>query len=89
MASATILTSPGTGLSGNLLKRYSAVCSNPIFRKDQNMKNINTISMHGEKFYQFNAAQRQLLRPLNNLEETDPSEIERTYNIRKELTRFY
>ena len=27
-------------------------------------KNINTISMHGEKFYH----QQQLLRPLNNLE---------------------
>ena len=29
------------------------------------MKNINTISMYGEKFYQLHAAQRQLLRPLN------------------------
>ena len=25
----------------------------------------------------------------NNLEKTDPSEIERTYNIRKQQTRFY
>ena len=31
-------------------------------------KNINTISMHGEKFTQLHAAQRKLLRPLNNLE---------------------
>ena len=31
-------------------------------------KNINTISMHGEKFYQLHTEQRQLLRPLNNLE---------------------
>ena len=36
--------------------------------KDQNMKkNINTISMYGEKFYQLHAAQRQLFRALNNL----------------------
>ena len=40
-------------------------------------KNINTISMHGEKFTQ---KQVQLLLPLNNLEKTDPSEIERAYN---------
>ena len=26
---------------------------------------------------------------LNNLEKTDPSEIERTYNIRKQQTQFY
>ena len=33
--------------------------------------------------------QRQLLRPLNNLKKTDPSEIERTYNIRKQQTQYY
>ena len=45
--------------------------------------------MYREKFYQLHAAQRQLLRPLNNLEKTDPTEIERAYNIRKQQTRFY
>ena len=40
--------------------------------------------MYGEKFYQLHAAQRQLLRPLNNLQKTDPSEIEGTNNIRKQ-----
>ena len=45
--------------------------------------------MYGEKFYQLHAAQRQLLRPLNNLEKTGPSEIERIHNIRKQQTRFY
>ena len=39
--------------------------------------------MYGEKFNQLNTAQQQLLRPLNNLEKTDPSEIMRTYNIKK------
>ena len=38
-------------------------------------KNIKLISVYREKFYQFPAAQRQLLQPLNNLEKTDPSEI--------------
>ena len=38
-------------------------------------KNIKTISIYREKFYQFPAAQRRLLRPLNNLEKNDPSEI--------------
>ena len=34
--------------------------------------------------------QRQLLRPKNNLKKkTDPSEIERTYNIRKQQTQYY
>ena len=32
------------------------------------MKNINAISMYGEKFYQLHGAQQQLLRLLNNLE---------------------
>ena len=64
MESATVLTPPF-----HRLKRYSAFCQNPIFLKDQIMKiNINTISMYGEKFYQLHAAQRQLLRLLNNLE---------------------
>ena len=46
MESATILTPL------HQLKRYSAFCQNPVFPKDQNKKNINTISMHGEEFYQ-------------------------------------
>ena len=33
-------------------------------------QNINTISMKGEKFYQLNVTQRQLLRPRNNLLKT-------------------
>ena len=49
-------------------------------------KNINTISMHGEKLLK----QRQLLGPSNILEKkTDPSETERTYNIRKQQTQLY
>ena len=53
------------------------------------MKNINIKSMYGEKFYQIHAAQRQLLRTLNNMEKTDPLDIERTYNIIKQQTRFF
>ena len=68
MESATILTPRSTGLSGiqrylgqvwYLIVSIPDLCtlltlSEPnIFPKDQNMKkNINTISMHGEKFYQ-------------------------------------
>ena len=44
--------------------------------------------MHGEKLYQLHEAQRQLLRPLNNLEKTDPSKIERTYNIKNSRLGF-
>ena len=51
MVSATILTPPSTGLNGD-----SAFRQIPIFLKDQNMKNINTISMHREKFYQIHKA---------------------------------
>ena len=79
MESATIFTPLSTGFSGILLSvrtQYSGL-------KDQTMTNINTISMYREKFYQLHAAQRQLLRLLNNLEKTDPSEIEKTYNIKK------
>ena len=32
------------------------------------MKKYQHLIMHGEKFYQLHAAQRQLLRPLNNME---------------------
>ena len=58
MESATIRPPPSTGLSGILLS----------FLKDQNMKKINTVSMYGEKFNKFHAAQQQLLQPLNNLD---------------------
>ena len=48
MESATILMPPSSGLSGILLYHQ-----NPIFLKDQIMKkNINFLSMYGEKFYQ-------------------------------------
>ena len=53
---------------------YTYGTVNSIFVEIQpystNIKNdprINTISMYGEKFYQLYAAQRQLLRTLNNL----------------------
>ena len=36
--------------------------------------------MYGEKFYHLHVAQRQLLRPLNNLEKTDP-EYEKNINM--------
>ena len=42
----------------------------------------------GEKFYELHGAQQQLLQPLNTLE-TDPSEIQRTHNTRRQQTRFY
>ena len=52
-------------------------------------KNINTILMYREKFYQLNAAQRQLLQPLNNLKKKpDPSETEITCNIKNSRLRF-
>ena len=40
--------------------------------------------MYGDKFYKLHTAQHQLLWPLYNLDKTDPSEIESTYNIRKQ-----
>ena len=49
-------------------------------------------------FYSKNSERKNLLliniivntvgQQINNLEKTDPSEIERTYNIRKQQTRF-
>ena len=84
MESATILMPLSTGLSSiqfHVRTQYSW--------KTRIWKNINTIWMYGGKFYQLHAAQRQLLGPLNNLEKTDSSEIEWTYNIRKQQTWFY
>ena len=43
MESATILTP--------LAPALAVFCQISVFLKDQNMKKINTISMHGEKFY--------------------------------------
>ena len=54
-----------------------------IPEEPQNMKNINTIVMYWEKIYKHHAPQRQLLRPLNNLEKRDPSEIE---NLQYKIT---
>ena len=53
---ATILTPPST----YRLKWYFAFRQNPIFLKDQSMKNINPLSMYGEKFYQLQVAQRRV-----------------------------
>ena len=39
-----------------------------IYEDPEYEKNIKTISIYREKFYQLPTAQRQLLRPLNNLE---------------------
>ena len=54
---------PSTGFSSTLL-----FVRTQYFWRTSIWKNINTISMYGEKIYQLYAAQRQLLRPLNNLE---------------------
>ena len=62
MESATILTP--------LAPAYAVFCfpSEPNIPKGPEYeKNINTLAIYGEKFYQLNAAQRQLLRPLNYL----------------------
>ena len=48
MDSATIFTPPSTGLSGILL----SVQTRYISEGPEYEKNINTISMHGEEFYQ-------------------------------------
>ena len=84
MEYATILMRPSTCLSGILLSvRTQYPWRTRIWKKYQHYIHVR------EKFYQLHAAQRQLLRPLNNLEKTGPSEIERIHNIRKQQTRFY
>ena len=52
------------------------------------MKNINTISMHREKFYQLHVAQRQLLRPLNNLEKRIQNMKKYQHDIELTYVRF-
>ena len=61
MESATILTPPSTDLSSILLSARTQYSW-----RTRIWKNINTILMYGEKFYQLHLAQWQLLRPLNN-----------------------
>ena len=56
MESATILTPPSFPSELSISQGYEI------------RKNIITISMYREKFYQFHVAQRQLFQPLNNLE---------------------
>ena len=56
MESATILTPPSTGLICILLSIRTHIPEGPEYEK-----NINTILMYGEKFYQLHAAQRQAL----------------------------
>ena len=63
MESATILMSPSTGLSG-ILHSYWTQYS----RRTRIWKYINTISMHGEKFYQLHTETETAVKPLNNLE---------------------
>ena len=58
-------------------------------QKARIMKKSNTLSMHGEKFYQLNAETTTAVAPTKYSGKTNPSEIERTYNIRKQQTRFY
>ena len=60
------------------LKGYSAFHQNPIFLNDLNMKNINTLLINREKFY-------QLHTETTTAGKTDPSEIGRTYDIKNEL----
>ena len=46
-------------------------------------KNINTISMYGEKFYQLHTDTTTAVATSKQSGKTDPSELERTYNIRE------
>ena len=52
------------------------------------MKIINTKSMQGEKFYQLHAETMTAVVTSKLSGKMDPSETERTYNIRKQQTRF-
>ena len=85
MESATNLTLPSTSFQ----ERYSAFRLNPICTKDQSMKNINTLSMHGEKFYQLHTDTTIAVATSKYSGKTDPSEIERTNTIRKQQAYFY
>ena len=55
MENATMLMPPSTGLSGILLSSEPNILEGP-----EDKKNINTISMHGEKFYQLHTETRTL-----------------------------
>ena len=84
MESATIHTPLSTGLSSILIfVRTQYSCRSRIYKK-----NINTISMHGEKFYQLHTETTKAVVTLKYSRKTDPSEIERTYTIRKQQTQF-
>ena len=75
---------PRTGLSGILLSSEPNIPEGLEYEKS-----INTISMDGEKFYQLHTETTTAVATSKYSGETDPSEIERTYIIRKQLTRFY
>ena len=84
MEGATILTCPSTGLSGILLSvRTLYPWRTRIWKKYQHY-----IDVRGEVL-PTPLGTTTALRPLNNLEKTGPSEIERNYNVRKQQTRFY
>ena len=44
--------------------------------------------MYGEKFYQLHVAQRQLLRPLNNLKKNGSFRYRENLKYEKQQTRF-
>ena len=52
------------------------------------MKNINTLSMHGEKFYQLHTDTTIAVATSKYSGKTDHSEIERTKTIRKQQAYF-
>ena len=75
---------PSSSLSSILLFSEPTIPVGPEYEKYQHY-----IDVRGE-VNQLHKAQRQLLRPINNLKEkSDPSEIGRTYNTIKQQTWFY
>ena len=81
MENALILTPPSTRLRGILL---SVRTMNSPERPEYE-KNINTISTHGEKFYQLHTDITTAVATSKLSGKSDPSEIERTYNLKKKL----
>ena len=82
MESATFLTSPSTGLSGILLSVRTHYSEGPEYEKYQPYNDVP-----GEVIP--TPCCKTTGTTSNNLEKMDPSEIEKTYNIRKQQTRFY
>ena len=74
---------PSTGLRGILLTVRPKIPKGPEYEN----KYLHYIDVLGEVLSTPRGTTTG--KPLNNLEKTDPSEIERAYKIRKQQTRFY